>query len=414
MNILIITQYFWPENFRINDLAVSLKEKGHRITVLTGIPNYPQGRFFDGYNLLNSRFDEYCGIRVIRAPLIPRGKSKGWQLAINFISFALSASLIAPFIRHQKYDAIFVFEVSPITVGIPAIVLKKIKNIPIFFWVLDLWPESISSAGKLNSPMLLKCIGLLVRFIYRYCDRILISSQGFRPNVEAMGGRSDKIDYFPNWCETAFESIKDNCEPSQNIVLPVGFRIMFAGNVGEAQSFMTILKAAEILKDYPDIHWLVLGDGRMFEYIKEEIKKRGLSNTVHLLGRHPLESMPHFFAQADVMLVSLKRDPIFSLTIPGKIQSYMICGKPIIASLDGEGARLIQASGAGLTSPAEDAECLAKSALSIYNLPKSKREEIGRLGKKYCELKFRRETLIDSLEKLMEEEIHNKRHKDLC
>jgi glycosyltransferase involved in cell wall biosynthesis len=189
---------------------------------------------------------------------------------------------------------------------------------------------------------------------------------------------------------------------------------MFAGNIGEAQSFKTILKAAEILKDHPDIHWIILGDGRMFKSIKEEVKNKELTNTVHLLGRHPLESMPHFFEQADVMLVSLKRDPIFSLTVPGKIQSYMACGKPIIASLDGEGARLIEMSRVGFTSPAEDAHALAKSVLSMYNLPKNKRENMGKLGKEYCELNFGRKMLIDRLEKLMKEEIHNKRHKDLC
>jgi glycosyltransferase involved in cell wall biosynthesis len=151
----------------------------------------------------------------------------------------------------------------------------------------------------------------------------------------------------------------------------------------------------------------------MFESIKEEVKNRKLANTVHLLGRHPLESMPHFFAQADVMLVSLKREPIFSLTVPGKIQSYMACGKPIIASLNGEGARLIESSRAGFTSPAEDADALAKSVLNMYNLTQNKREHMGKLGKKYCELNFGRKMLIDRLEKLMKEEIHNRRQKDL-
>lgn len=414
MNILIVTQYFWPENFRINDLALGLKEKGHKLTILTGIPNYPQGSFFEGYKLFKNRIEDYCGIKVLRVPIVPRGKSRGWQLAINFISFALSASLISPFIYRQKYDVIFVFEVSPITVGVPAIVFKKIKKIPIFFWVLDLWPESISSAGKVNSPMVLKCIGVLVRFIYRYCDRILISSRGFKPSIETMGGRPDQIDYFPNWAETEFESNNGIDDVIKNLKLPDGFRIMFAGNIGEAQSFRTILKAAEILKDHQDIHWVILGDGRMYDNIKEYVKKRKLFDTVHLLGRHPLESMPYFFEQADVMLVSLKSDPIFSLTVPGKIQSYMACGKPIIASLDGEGARLIEVSGAGFSSPAEDADALAKSILSMYNLPKNKRDNMGKLGKEYCELNFGRKMLIDRLEKLMVEEIHNKRHKDLC
>jgi len=412
MNILIITQYFWPENFRINDLALTLKEKGHQITVLTGIPNYPQGRFYEGYDFLKNRCEEYCGIRVLRAPLIPRGKSKGWQLAINFYSFALFASLIAPFVCRDKYDVIFVFEVSPITVGIPAIIMKKIRNIPIFFWVLDLWPESILSAGRVNSPLVLKCIGMLVRLIYRCCDRILISSEGYKSSVERMGARQNQIKFFPNWSETEFENVQNNYEPIQNKLLPKGFRIMFAGNIGEAQSFKTILKAASILKNYPDIHWIILGDGRMYNKVKEEIQRQNLKDRVHLLGRYPLKTMPYFFTQADVMLVSLKRDPIFSLAVPGKIQSYMACGKPIVASLDGEGARLIEISGAGFSSPAEDADALAKSVIKIYKLPKETRDNIGNLGKKYCEYNFDRNMLVERLERWMREVVHNKYHGD--
>jgi len=407
MNILIITQYFWPENFRINDLALTLKEKGHKITVLTGIPNYPNGSFFKGYSLLNKRIEDFCGIKVLRAPIVPRLKSKGWQLVINFFSFALFASLIAPFVCRDKYDVIFVFEVSPITVGIPAVVLQTIKNIPIFFWVLDLWPESISSAGKVNSAFVLKCVGILVRFIYSHCHRILISSRGFKDSIKAMGGRSDQIDYFPNWAETEFEPSHDMDNSIGNLKLPDGFRIMFAGNIGEAQSLNTVLKAADILKDYTNIHWIILGDGRMFEKIKEEVKDKEIEDTVHLLGRHPLESMPFFFAQADVMLVSLKRDPIFSLTVPGKIQSYMACGKPIIASLDGEGARLVEGSGAGFSTPAEDADALAKSVIRVYNLSKEKIEDIGNLGKKYCKSNFDRNMLVEKLERWMEEVIRN-------
>ena len=234
MNILFITQYFWPENFRINDLALSLKEKGHKVNVLTGIPNYPQGSYFEEYNLFKNRVEEYYGIKVLRVPLIPRGKSKGWQLAINFVSFALSASLIAPFICREKYDVIFVFEVSPITVGIPAIVLKKIKHISILFWVLDLWPESLSSAGKVKSVGILRWAGKLVRFIYRWCDRILVSLQGFIPSIVAMSGEPVRTWYLPNWAEALYRPIRMSREAHKYVELPKGFCVMFAGNSGAA------------------------------------------------------------------------------------------------------------------------------------------------------------------------------------
>lgn len=403
MHILIITQYFWPENFRINDLALGLKAKGHHVTVLTGIPNYPDGRFFAGYGLFKKRVEDYYGVKVLRVPLAPRGKSKGWQLALNYFSFAFLASLLGPYYCRRKLDMIFVFEVSPITVGIPAIVLKKLKRIPIVFWVLDLWPESLSSTGTVKSVGILRWVGKLVRFIYRQCDRILVASKGFIPSIEAMGGEHGKMCYFPNWAEALYKPGRMSNEAHAHDELPKGFRVMFAGNIGVAQDFTTILTAAEKLKDYPDVHWIIVGDGRMFDWVKEQVEARGLTANVHLLGRHPQEAMPRFFALAHAMLVTLKRDPIFALTVPGKIQSYLACGKPIIAALDGEGARLVEESGCGLSCPAEDADALAKAVLTMYHMPEAGREEMGKRGREYCESNFERNMLIARLEKWMQE-----------
>ena len=398
MNILIVTQYFWPENFRINDLALALKTKGHQVTVLTGIPNYPDGHFFAGYGLFKKMVEDYYGIKVFRVPLVPRGKSQRWQLALNFLSFAFFASLLAPYYCHGEFDIIFVFEISPITVGIPAIVLKKIKRIPIVFWVLDLWPESLSSTGAIKSIKILRLVGKLVRFIYRYCDRILVSSQGFIPSIVAMGGEPDRIHYFPNWAEALYKPDVVNRTTYNHVRLPKGFRVMFAGNIGMAQDFTTILTAAEKLKNYSDIHWIIVGDGRMFQWVKRRVYARGLITNVHLLGRYPPEAMPSFFTLADAMLVSLKRTPIFSLTIPGKIQSYLACGKPIIAALDGEGARLVEESGAGLSVPAENADTLAKTVLAMYHMPRVEREMMGKRGITYCESNFECNMLINRLE----------------
>jgi len=403
MKVLLITQYFWPESFRINDLAVGLKEKGHQVTVLTGVPNYPDGRFFDGYGLFKKRVEDYHGVKVLRVPLLPRGKSKGWQLALNYFSFAFLASLLAPLYCRRKLDVIFVFEVSPITVGIPAIVMKKLKGIPILFWVLDLWPESLSSAGTVKSVRILRWVGKLVRFIYRPCDRILVSSQGFIPSIVAMGGEPGQIGYFPNWAEALYKPVQLNSKVDRHNGLPKGFRVMFAGNIGAAQDFGTILAAAENLKAYPDIHWIIVGDGRMFDWVKEQVGIRGLTANVHLLGRYPQETMPRFFALADVMLVSLKSDPIFALTVPGKIQSYLACGKPIIAALNGEGARLVEESDSGLSCPAEDADALAKAVLTMYHMPEAEREEMGKRGREYCESNFERNMLIARLEGWMQE-----------
>lgn len=403
MKVLIVSQYFWPENFRINDLAAGLVERGYEVTVLTGIPNYPDGKFFSGYGFFKNLREVFKGVKIIRVPLIPRGDSSGKRLALNYLSFATIASIFAPVFLRQKYDLIFVCQLSPVTVGIPAIVLKKLLRIPIVFWIQDLWPESLAATGAIRSKRVLDSVNTLVRFIYRHCDKVLIQSPAFAPLIESQGVRPERIVYFPNSVEKLYTPIPQDSSLEGMAELPIGFRIMFAGNIGAAQDFPTILAAAEKLRDYQDIHWVILGDGRARSWLEEEILKLELKDNVHLLGRLPMESMPYYFSLADVMLVTLKNDPIFSLTIPSKIQSYLACEKPIIAALDGEGGRVVVDSGAGFASPPEDVDALAASVLTLYRLPKEEREAMGRRGKEYCEKNFEREMLIDRLEGWMRE-----------
>lgn len=403
MKVLIVTQYFWPENFRINDLAEGLMERGHQVTVLTGIPNYPDGQFFPGYGLFRKVREDFHGARVIRVPLVPRGKGGGIRLVLNYLSFALSASILAPFFCRGDFDFVFVFEPSPITVGLPALVLKKLKFIPILFWVQDLWPESLSATGAVRSKWILNAVARMVRFIYGGCDRILVTSQAYIPAIQSLGIDSSCLRFFPQSVEALYKPVAVARDAPENAILPHGFRVIFAGNIGAAQSFGTILEAAEKLKIHSDIQWVIIGDGRMRSWVESEIRKRDLFDTVHLVGRYPVESMPRFFALSDVLLVTLKKEPIFALTIPGKVQSYLACGKPIVASLDGEGSRLVREAQAGLTSPAEDAGGLAEAILSMYRMPKDQREEMGRNGIRYHETNFSRDMLIARLEGWMHE-----------
>ena len=405
MRILVVTQYFWPESFRVNDLALGLKERGHAVAVLTGLPNYPTGRFFPGYGFFTPSSEEFNGLPVYRVPLIPRGSGQRWRLALNYFSFAIFASLLAPVRCRGVFDLIFVFEPSPITVGIPAIMLKKFKRAPVMFWVQDLWPESLSATRAIRSELLLHWVAQLVRFIYQRCDRILVQSEGFIPSVTALGADPQRVAYFPNWAEALYRPVATAEDAPERKEVPAGFCVMFAGNIGAAQSFETILEAATLLRQHHDIHWVVVGDGHRRAWVEGQILERGLKQSVHLLGPRPAEVMPHYFALADALLVTLKCDPIFALTIPSKVQSYLACAKPILAALNGEGARVVRESGAGLVCPAEDAKALAESVLRLSCMSPQERAAMGQKGRTYFEANFEREKLLDRLEGLMLEMI---------
>lgn len=401
VKILLVTQYFWPENFRINDLALKLHRKGHSVTVMTGKPNYPGGKLFSGYSVFSKSIDNFGGIEVRRVPLIPRGTGNRLQLMLNYLSFALFSCLMVPFRFRDEFDVIFVYEPSPITVCLPAILIKKIKNIPIIFWVQDLWPESLSATGAINSRYILKMVNRLAKYIYHSCDLILVQSKAFVPSIRSFGISADKICYFPNSAEKLYKPINKDSVGSVGKEMPDGFRIVFAGNIGVAQSIETIIEAAVLLKENTSIHWVIIGDGRRKDWFESEVKKNDLEKNIHFLGQKPMNKMPHYFAVADLLLVTLKQNPIFALTIPSKIQSYLACGKPILAAIDGEAARIIEESGAGIAVAAENTEELAGAVLKLYQLSKDELEEIGFLGRQYFEQHFESKKLVCQLENWM-------------
>lgn len=400
MNILIISQYFWPENFRINDLALKLKNNGHDVTVLTGQPNYPGGSFFENYGFLKKSREKYHNIDIVRVPLIPRGNGNGIKLFLNYCSYALSAGVLGPILCRNKFEVIFVYEPSPVTVGIPAVIMKKIFRIPIFFWVQDLWPETLFAVGKIKSIQLLNLAGLFVHYVYSQCDKILIQSESFRTSIEKYIKTSEKVLYFPNSAEELYQPVVNENLP-EGKSMPSGFRIMFAGNIGEAQGFNTILDAAELLKEYKEIQWIIIGHGRMYSWVENKIIRKRLEKTVHLLGRKTIETMPNYFSFADALLVSLKKDPVFALTIPSKLQSYLACKKPVIASLEGAGAVVVEESKAGLVCSPGDPKGLASAVLKMYEMPEEKRARMGDNGRKYFEANFEGHMLIGQLEKWM-------------
>lgn len=397
MNILIVSQYFWPENFRINDLCAELVSRGHLVTVLTGLPNYPDGRVFVAYQQSPEAHSSYAGASIYRAPMLPRGKGS-LQLLLNYLSFVIGACFAGlTKLRGQSFDVIFVFEPSPVTVGLPAILLGKIKRAPVIFWALDLWPETLAAVGIVKSPRILRWVGYMVQFIYDRCAIVLGQSQGFLENIRRHCCDPTKVRYFPSWAEDIFVN-KATMPAPELEYRPDLFNIVFAGNIGEAQDMPALLDAAEILRANSKVRWLIVGDGRKSAWLQAEVMRRGLKDQVLLLGRHPVERMPSFYAHADALLVSLKRDPVFSMTIPGKVQSYLMTGIPLLGMLDGEGAAVIRNGNAGLACASGDSQGLAAAILELMAMPPGKRNEMGQHGLAFAQREFGRRQLIDRLE----------------
>jgi glycosyltransferase involved in cell wall biosynthesis len=398
VKLLVLTQYFWPENFRITDVVEGLVERGHAVTVYTGLPNYPGGRFFEGYSYAGPYRERYKGAEVRRAPLLARGAGGAVRLALNYASHAIAATLLAPLLVPGRFDAILVYEPSPMTIGIPARALRAMKRAPLLFWVQDLWPESLSATGAVRSRAVLGLVDRLIRWIYRGCDRILVQSEAFLPSIEAHGVPRGRTAYLPNSAEKFYSRLTPRPEDAEAAELPRGFRVMYAGNIGAAQDFPTILAAAQLLKRHAHIQWIVVGDGRMRSWVAGEIERRGLQHCMHLLGQRPAERMPRYFAHADVLLVTLARQPIFAVTIPSKIQSYIACGRPVIAAIEGEGGRIIREARAGWTVPPEDPQALADAVLAASGVDRSERDEMGNRGEAFFRRHFEREMLLDRLE----------------
>ncbi|QID16999.1 glycosyltransferase family 4 protein [Nitrogeniibacter mangrovi] len=400
MRVLVLSQYFWPENFGITGLVKSLQERGVEVTVLTGQPNYPSGSVFDGYSAWQTSRELMDGIPVLRVPVAPRGKKSGLRLAVNYLAFVASALVFGPWLlRRHRFDVVFVYAPSPLLQAIPAIFIAWLKRAPMVLWVQDLWPESLSATGFVRNARVLGWVGSVVRFIYRHTDLALIPSEGFRKPIEKLAPPGMPIEFYPNAVARSEPCSEPLSEPIQVLLAGIaGCRsVVFAGNLGAAQSLETILGAAEYLaKEGHEARFFLVGSGSLSDWLAEEIERRGLSN-VSLPGRFPPETMPAIYEAASVLLVSLRDEPIFALTIPSKVQGYLAAGKPIIAALNGEGARLVEAASAGVTAPAGDCRALADRVIQIFGLEEAERREMGENGRQFAQRHFELDGLADTL-----------------
>ena len=400
MKILLISQYFWPENFRVNELTEDLVRFGHKVTVLTGYPNYPKGEIFPEFRKNKENFSHFKGAEIIRIPIFPR-KDKKFNLILNYVSFLLNSIFYGYFkLRKKNFDLIFTFQLSPVTVGITSIFFAKIKNCPHVFWVLDLWPDTLVALNILKKEWQINICKILVNWIYGQCDFILAQSKNILTEINSYKSVKGNILYFPSWGNSDF--FLNNKDPAPEIFSKNIFTILFAGNIGEAQDFPSLIKAVKILSSegINNFRIIIIGDGSKKIWLKNEIKKLKIEQYFELYRQYPLERMSEFFQHADVLFVSLLNRKVFNMTIPGKIQFYLSSGIPLIGMICGEGAKVIKESKAGLVCDSGDYVEFSQLIKKMIKLKKFDLKLMGENGKRYADKEFSKPLLMKKLNDL--------------
>lgn len=394
--VLILSQHFWPENFRFNELAVELARRGHAVTVLTGVPNYPHGTVFESFRRAPKDFAALDEVDIVRVPMVARGKGYR-RLALNYLSFALSASVLGAWkLRGRRFDHVFVCQPSPGTVGLPGVVLSRLKRARLMLWVQDLWPESISAVGAVRSSLLLAPIAAFMAWVYRRCDHVFSQSRAYIPLLNERAGSRSRISYLPNWGDGRAED-RTAAQPLAEGGGKDGFDIYYLGNLGHAQGFAAVLDAVEAAGE-DGTRWHFVGAGSAAGWMADEVARRGLGARVRFHGLVAADQLPDFYRQADALLVTLKPDPLFAMTVPSKVQSYLATGVPIVAMLDGEGARVVEDAGAGVTCPAGDSAALLAAVRKLRALPPQARQAMGESARRYYDSQFSFARVIDKLE----------------
>ena len=389
-HILVITQYFYPESFRINDMCIEWVKRGYKVTVLTGIPNYPQGEFYDGYSIKDRRSENWNGIDIIRIPLIPRGHSS-IKLFLNYISFVVSGYFWK--LRTKlKADYVFTFEVSPMTQALIGVWYTKKHKVPNYLYVQDLWPENVEIITGITSPIVIKPISSMVNYIYKNCTDIFATSPSFVKEIQKRVEDKEKVHYLPQYAEEFYVPVTRQIVPE--IPQNDKFKVIFTGNIGQAQGLDILPKTAQLLRD-ENIEFVIVGDGRYREEFEKEISQCGVSDMFVLVERQPAEYIPKLLAACDAAFISFQNAQLWTMTIPAKLQSYMACGMPIIASAFGETQRVIEEAECGLCAPIGDEQALAQQILKLKNEDLSAMAENSRA---YYEKHFEKHSIMDGLD----------------
>jgi len=399
MKIALISQYFYPETFSNNEIAKYLVSQGHAVDAICCVPNYPAGVFFSGYSNQVRRSEVWEGLNIFRVRTVPRG-SKSWQLLLNYLFYPFAAIWTFLTCARTQYSVSLVSMPSPLSQAFAGVYLKYVRGVPLVYWVQDIWPESAVYTLDIKSPFLIRPLSWICGWLYRRADLILVQSEAFPDMITRFRVPLDRISTFPNTAPESYQPLPRGTPPEPIRDLPsTKFRVMFAGNIGESQDFDTLLDAAKIVRKHKEIQFIIVGSGRDLERVQKRVEQEGLQDCVFFLGRHPEEEMPNYFSQADVMLVSLKDNPIFSLTVPYKLQCYLACGKPVIASLKGEGARILNLANAGISVDPEQPQALSDAILKLSNMSKHHLTTLGFNGRSYFNEIYNKQIVFGKLER---------------
>lgn len=411
MRLLVVSQYYWPEPFRITEICECLVRRGHIVDVLTSMPNIPDGEFYEGYGWFKPYERAHNGVGIERVNVVRRGRDSAIRLCLNCASFALNSLFHTHRYKKGDYDAVFVFNNSPVSKILPAKVLAKKLGVPNVIWILDIWPESmylLLGMKEGTADSLFKRISRAVSaWLYRSADMILESSQDFEGKLRAMG-ISAPIEYFPNFAERPAKT-DFSLERSELGFSDDDFVVGFSGNIGKAQGLEKLIEAAKLLPEDARVKWLLAGDGSELVSLKNAAKDAGVDRDFVFTGWIDSAKLGAYLAVCDALLAPLKDREVLNMTVPAKLQTYMYAAKPVIAFMNGAGAKLVEEAGCGVTARAEDPEKLAEAVLRLKDSSTNQLEGMGKAGREYCENNFDRDVLLSRLEGYLKDAVKERK-----
>ena len=397
--VLIVCQHFWPESFRINDIADFFVESGASVDVLCGLPNYPKGEFTKGYGYFGKRHEIHNTIRIDRVLEIKRGNNSSLRIFLNYISYPFFSLFHIPKLLFRHYDHIFIYQLSPVMMALPGILVGKIKHIPTTMYVLDLWPENLYSVLAIKNPLFRRIAETVSHWHYKHVDKLVVLSEKMKTRLmEVTGITPENIIVLPQACEKIYEQkMHDSALASR---FSKGFNIVYTGNISPAQSFETVIAAAIQLRDsgITDMNWIIVGDGMSRKWLEKEVAVAGLEKSFYFEGQKPIDDIPKYTDIADVLIGCLVKSDLLEATIPAKVMSYLAAGKPMVLAMDGEVRDLVNNSiKCGYVGPAGDSTLFAEHINKIYGLSKKERQWMGEKAREYHFKHFERNINLSKL-----------------